>query len=262
MTALDVFDYAGHQLRTVEIDGEPWFVAADVAEVLGYRMASDLTRSLDPDEKGTHQTRTPSGDQELSVISEPGLYKAIGQRQTGRMRDADQIAFVKAFQTWVNKVVLPTIRKTGTYSTTPVAPELTREQRLAYAILDAAETIKEQDAKIAELQPSAAAWDALAADDGRDLSIREAAQVLTRDDGISIGQNRLFGYLREINWIDAKNGPYQSQVDNGRLSRRVTDHTDDYGQRFVKIQPRVTTKGLAELRKRLTTTGLRLVVTA
>lgn len=65
------FRYEGQrELRTVLIDGEPWFVASDVAAILGYRMASDMTRALDDDEKGTHRTRTPSGDQDLLVISE------------------------------------------------------------------------------------------------------------------------------------------------------------------------------------------------
>lgn len=114
--------------------------------------------------------------------------------------------------------------------------------------------LRDSEAKVAELEPAAEAWDALAAE-GDDFSIREAAQVLSRDDSITIGQNRLFGYLREVRWIDAKNAPYQTQVDNGRLVRRVADWTDDYGQRFVKIQPRVTAKGLAELRKRLGPAG-------
>lgn len=118
--------------------------------------------------------------------------------------------------------------------------------------------LRDSEAKVAQLEPAAEAWDALAAD-GDDFSIREAAQVLSRDDQISIGQNRLFGYLRDIRWIDAKNAPYQAQVDVGRLVRRLTDWTDDFGQRFVKVQPRITAKGLAELRKRLGPSGLALV---
>jgi DNA-damage-inducible protein D len=111
----------------------------------------------------------------------------------------------------------------------------------------------EAEAKVAQLEPAAEAWEQLVADsDGRDLSMREAAQVLSRDDGISIGQNRLFVLLREWRWLDSESQPYQSQVDCGRVSRRVTDYTDNYGQRFVKVQPRLTVKGLAEVRKRLT----------
>ena len=70
MTALEVFQYDGAEVRTVVIDGEPWFVASDVARILGYRMASDMTRRLDDDEKGTHSTRTPGGDQEVTVVNE------------------------------------------------------------------------------------------------------------------------------------------------------------------------------------------------
>jgi DNA-damage-inducible protein D len=111
----------------------------------------------------------------------------------------------------------------------------------------------EAEAKVAQLEPAAEAWEQLVADsDGRDLSMREAAQVLSRDDGISIGQNRLFVLLREWRWIDSRNEPYQSQVDTGRVGRRVVDYTDDFGNRFVKVQPRITVKGLAEVRKRLT----------
>ena len=64
MTAVQPFDFAGQQVRVITIDGEPWFVASDVARVLGYRMASDMTRRLDPEDRGTRSMRTPSGDQE------------------------------------------------------------------------------------------------------------------------------------------------------------------------------------------------------
>src|SRR5690606_3300575 len=68
----------GHQIRFVEKEpGDWWAVAADVAKALGYRMASDMTRSLEPEEKDTHNVRTPGGDQEMVIISETGVYEAI-----------------------------------------------------------------------------------------------------------------------------------------------------------------------------------------
>ena len=243
MTALDVFTYGEQPVRTVLVDGEPWFVAADVCMQIGISKPRDATAQLDADERASMAVDTLGGQQQMTVVSEAGVYSLMLISRS---------PLVQPFKRWLTHEVLPAIRKTGTYSVELAKPELTREQRLAYAVLEAADTIKEQDARIAQLLPSAEAWDALAADDGRDLSVREAAQVLTRDHGVSIGQNRLFDYLRGIGWLDQKNGPYQSQIDNGRLSRKVSDYTDDYGQRFVKIQPRVTTKGLAELHKRLT----------
>lgn len=123
-------------MRVVVVDGEPWFVAADVARELGYRMASDLTRTLDPDERGTHQTRTPSGDQSISVISEGGLFRALVQRQTGRITDDEMREKVKTFQRIVTHEILPAIRKTGSYSVVEKSPmDIIRDQHQAVAML-------------------------------------------------------------------------------------------------------------------------------
>ena len=107
MNDLAIFRYEGADVRTILIDGEPWFVAADVARVLGYRMASDFTRRLDDDEKGTHSARTPGGVQDVSIISESGLYIAVIGSQTETARD---------FKRWITREVIPAIRKTGMYS--------------------------------------------------------------------------------------------------------------------------------------------------
>lgn len=115
-TELIPFDFEGRPVRVVtDAQGEPWFVAADVAQSLDYRMASDMTRSLDDDEKGTQMVRTPSGDQEMLVINESGLYSAILK---SRKPEA------KRFKRWVTQEVLPAIRKTGTYALRGVQPAL------------------------------------------------------------------------------------------------------------------------------------------
>ena len=107
-THLIPFDFEGRPVRVItDAQGEPWFVAADIAQSLEYRMASDMTRSLDDDEKGTQIVRTPSGDQEMLVINESGLYSAILR---SRKPDA------KRFKRWITHEVIPSIRKTGTYA--------------------------------------------------------------------------------------------------------------------------------------------------
>ena len=74
-TSMIPFDFEGRSIRVaLDVQGEPWFVADDIAKSLHYRMASDLTRSLDDDERGTQIVRTPSGDQEMLVINESVLY--------------------------------------------------------------------------------------------------------------------------------------------------------------------------------------------
>lgn len=105
---LRIFAYTDSMVRTVEVGGEPWFVAKDVAEILGYRSAPDMTRSLDEDEIGTTQIvrSTSGGNPNMTIISESGLYHAIFQ---SRKEEA------KAFRRWVTGEVLPAIRRTGGY---------------------------------------------------------------------------------------------------------------------------------------------------
>ncbi|NNA42168.1 BRO-N domain-containing protein [Pseudomonas lundensis] len=100
------FKFGKQQVRTLLIDDQPWFVAADVSSALEYRIAGDMTRNLDEDEKGTQIVRTPGGAQEMLVINESGLYSAIL-----RSRKAE----AKIFKKWVTAEVLPAIRKYGRY---------------------------------------------------------------------------------------------------------------------------------------------------
>lgn len=114
------FKFETKEVRTILIDDQPWFVAADVAQALEYRIAGDMTRNLDEDEKGTQIVRTPGGEQEMLVINESGLYSAIL-----RSRKAES----KRFKKWVTAEVLPAIRKRGRYEDskgvmTPMVDEL------------------------------------------------------------------------------------------------------------------------------------------
>lgn len=97
-------------VRTTVRDGNPWFVASDVAKALEYRGAFNAARILDDDEKGTQIVSTPSGDQEMTVINESGLYHLV---IVSRKPEA------KKFRKWVTSEVLPSIRKTGGYNATP-----------------------------------------------------------------------------------------------------------------------------------------------
>lgn len=100
------FNFEKHEVRTLLIGDQPWFVASDVSEALLYSEASAMTRHLDDDEKGLSIVQTPGGEQELLVINESGLYSAIL-----RSRKAE----AKRFKKWVTAEVLPAIRKTGAY---------------------------------------------------------------------------------------------------------------------------------------------------
>lgn len=103
------FAFQTQEIRVIAEGGEPWFVAADVAQALGYHHTHDLTRVLEDYEKGTQIVRTPGGEQEMRVINESGLYSAVLK---SRKPEA------KVFKRWVTCEVLPTIRKTGSYTLT------------------------------------------------------------------------------------------------------------------------------------------------
>lgn len=100
------FRFEAKQVRTLLIDDQPWFVAADISAALEYRDAGNMARNLDDDEKGTQIVSTPGGDQEMLVINQSGLYSAIL-----RSRKAE----AKRFKKWVTAEVLPAIRKHGRY---------------------------------------------------------------------------------------------------------------------------------------------------
>lgn len=131
-TALTVFSFDSHAVRTVLVDGEPWFVAADVCEVLSITNNRNATSRLDDDEKGVRTMDTPSGPQEMGVINESGLYSLIlGSRKPE----------AKRFKKWVTSEVLPSIRKTGGYQD---AERIKRAFALASEVADqAARTVFE-----------------------------------------------------------------------------------------------------------------------
>lgn len=88
--------WKGHQIRFIFHKDEWWAVAKDVAKALGYRMASDVTRFIDEDEKDTHIVRTPGGNQKMTIISETGIYDAIWN---SRKPEA------KNFKKWVKQTI-------------------------------------------------------------------------------------------------------------------------------------------------------------
>lgn len=100
------FFFGEHEVRVVLRDGEPWFVASDVAQALGYRDAANAARNLADHQRGTHKMSTRSGEQQITVINESGLYRLVLR---SRKPEAEK------FSDWVTGEVLPSIRKTGIY---------------------------------------------------------------------------------------------------------------------------------------------------
>lgn len=236
------FEFEGHKVRAISNGEEIVFVASDIAKILGYRDAEHLTRTLDKDEKGTRPTGTLGGTQNMTVISEPGLYKAILQRQTGRMDVGVTKEFVKRFQRWVTHEVLPAIRRDGGYM---VARDETPEETMARALVIAQSTIDRQKNRISELEPKALFADAVAASDGTCL-VGELAKML-RQNGVEVGQNRLFAMLREDGYLgnvgQNRNVPTQRAMDLGLFRIKETAVTHSDGHVTINRTPKVTGKG-------------------
>lgn len=251
MSDLQIFENDEFQLRINPVGDSFTVEAPGLARALGFHEARDLVRTIPDDEKGSEIAPTPGGEQLVWHVTEPGFYRAIGQRQAARIKTAAVREKVTRFQNWVYRDVLPAIRKTGSYSVTPAHP---LPRTFSEALRELADAVEQRDAaeqRITELQPAADAWEKLADAKG-DYSVRDAAQILSRDPLISTGQNRLFAYLRQIGWIDKNGIPYQSQVDLGRLFRRTYSFTHQAtGEDRPAAQVRVTPKGLKELRVRL-----------
>lgn len=130
MNDLTIFNYGAAQVRTVIINEEPWFVAADVCKILGIKRTAVAMDRIPDSQKDVCLADTPGGTQRMSIVSEAGLYRLI-------MRSDSPDA--EPFIAWVTEEVLPQIRKTGSYSVAPpqsaALPPPTREEQLAQAFL-------------------------------------------------------------------------------------------------------------------------------
>lgn len=237
-----VFEHADFGcIRVEDIDGEPWFLTKDVCVALGIVKYRDAVSRLDPDERGSVLVDTLGGAQEASTVSEPGFYKLV-------MRSRKPEA--KAFQRWVTHEVLPSIRRTGGYMA--ARADETPEEIMARALRIADDTMRRQKERIAalseenaEMRPKALFADAVAASDGTCL-VGELAKMIAQN-GVDIGQNRLFAWMREEGYLGKSgcnyNKPTQRSVEMGILKVKETavHHAD--GHVTLKRTPKVTGKG-------------------
>lgn len=136
MTKIQVFEYQSNKVRTVDMDGAPWFVLKDVCEVLGLGNSRMVSDRLDEDEKGVSKIDTLGGVQNVTIINESGLYNVI-------LRSDKPEA--KPFRKWVTSEVLPSIRKTGSYT----MPKLSKEMQALFLLDD---RTQKQEARLTALE--------------------------------------------------------------------------------------------------------------
>jgi prophage antirepressor-like protein len=248
------FTFEEVSVRTILMDGEPWWLAGDVARALGYRDAGNLTRRLDDDEKGTHVLSTPGGPQRVAIINEPGLWNAILRSDSPR---------AATFKRWITHKVLPEIRRTGAFGQPAdlAMPGTYLEALEALVTRERANLALEQEN--AQLTPRAVAWDAIASAEG-DYSVGEAAKMLARAGIPNMGPQRLFQKLADIRWTYRTGSnawaPYADRVEKGYLAVKPQFHYHQGTGAKVIDDPqlRVTLKGVERLRLRLAGNGANL----
>lgn len=238
MNALIPFDYEGSSVRVLTgEDGQPWFVAADVARILEIGNPSQAMTRLDDDER----TLISNEGRDLNVVSEAGLYSLIlGSRKPE----------AKAFKRWVTHEVLPAIRRHGAYATPDTVEAMLQDPDTMIATLTALKTEREArqalQAQAEADRPKIIFADAVAASHSTIL-IGDLAKLL-RQNGIEIGANRLFEWMRRNGFLIARKGtdrnmPTQRAQEMGLFWVKETAITHSDGHVTVSRTPKVTGKG-------------------
>lgn len=183
MSELNIFNYQDTPVRTVVIDGEPWFVLADLAKVLGIRDVQRLNSRLDDGVRQTHPIQDSLGrTQNATIVSEPGMYEVVIR--------SDKPEAV-AFRRWITSEVLPQIRKTGSYGATPA---LSEDEIVHQALQISARKVKALEAKVAEDAPKVEYVDTFCADEDT-LKFRTVASDL------GVSETELRNLLIRKGWI-------------------------------------------------------------
>ena len=223
-------------IRTIERNGEPWFVGKDVAVALGYKDTVNALKShVDAEDKGGWQITTPSGKQKMAIINESGLYSLV---LSSKLPDA------KRFKRWVTSEVIPSIRKNGGYLAGQES--MSDAEIMAKALLVAQKTIEHKQAQIETMQPKAVFSDAVSASK-TSILVGELAKLIRQND-VNMGEKRLFKWLRENGYLIRRSGtdhnmPTQRSIEQGLFTIKETAITHSDGHVTVNKTPKVTGKG-------------------
>jgi anti-repressor protein len=217
------------QVRTIEIDGKPYFSAKDVAEALGY---SNPRKAILDHCKGVtkRDTLTAGGQQAVNFIPEGDIYRLIVR---------SQLPSAERFESWVFDEVIPEIRKTGSYQLPQTYAEALR------ALADKAEQNEKLTARVEQMRPKEIFADAVAASK-TSILIGELAKLITQN-GYEIGQTRLFTWLREHGYLmktgTSKNMPMQRYVQQGLFEIKESSVQNPDGSVRITKTTKVTGKG-------------------
>lgn len=240
MNQPQLFNFHGQNVRTVTINNDPYFVGKDVATILGYKKPENAIANHVEDEDKTTTLIQGTGSNYKSksvIINESGLYSLILSSKLPTARE---------FKHWVTSEVLPTIRKHGAYMTDEKAFNVIHNANgLADLLQQAADQLMAKDVQIAEMKPKALFADAVATSDSSIL-VGQLAKIL-KQNGIEIGQNRLFRWLRNHGYLGKRGESYNRPTQKGmslglfEVKERTVNNPD--GSVRVTLTTKVTGKG-------------------
>lgn len=241
MNQLQHFDFKGQQVRMVLFDNEPMFVGKDVADILGYQNGSrDVNTHVEKEDRLKYQIGTSGQAREMTIINESGLYSLV---------ISSKLPTAKEFKHWVTHEVLPSIRKHGAYMTPETIEKAIYDPDF---IINLATQLKNEQAKTAALKadnetmkPKALFADAVATSH-TSILIGDLAKLI-RQNGVDIGQNRLFAWLREHGYLigsgDRRNMPTQRAMDLGLFDIKERTFQNPDGSVRITKTTKVTGKG-------------------
>ena len=229
------------QVRSLVINDEPWLVGKDVAEALGYDNPSKAIRVHveEEDKRVGVQNVTPyiidslGRKQHPTFINESGLYSLVL---------SSKLPSAKKFKRWVTSEVLPALRKTGQYQ----VKELSGQELMAKALIEAQSVLAAKDKQIEEMKPKALFADAVATSH-TSILVGELAKIL-KQNGIDMGQKRLFAWLREKGYLIKRQGtdynmPTQKAMELGLFEIKEGSYVNGSGVNITTKTPKVTGKG-------------------
>lgn len=241
MNGLQIFSYEGRQIRTIQQDGEPWWVLKDVCDALGLSDTNKVAERLDADELTRIKFVSGGQAREMYAVNESGLYNVI-------LRSDKPEA--KNFKRWITHEVLPQIRRHGAYITTDKLEELMNDPdawiRLLTVLKEERQAKEQLQAQRVADQPKVLFADAVSVSDGTIL-IGELAKIL-KGNGVEIGQNRLFERLRQDGFLIKRKGtdynaPTQKAMELGLFRVKETAITHSDGHVTISKTTKVTGKG-------------------
>jgi prophage antirepressor-like protein len=257
MNELTIFNYQTKEVRTIIKDGEPWFVAKDVCEILELENTHRTLSRLSEQMKGVHTVNTLGGNQEMAVVSESGVYKLVF---TSRKPEAEK------FTDWLATEVIPSIRKTGSYSIIKDSYMIEDPVKRARAwaneteasllkLQEEHEKVKLFEVKAAEDKPKVDFYDKFI-DSYDTMSLADFAKTISCQLEKPIGRNKLFKLLRDYKALTQNNEAPQHMVERGFMVNKISTYTDIQGIKHSVIQPRVTSKGFEYILDRLVKLGV------